>query len=78
MNKAATKEFTVGSEKYTPRAATYNGIKGRIWTKRVLENGAWLHKGKQHVRSAAEEIEVIAAFVPAVDHDAVESYWDQA
>lgn len=65
---AANKEFVVGlsnvegSQKFTPQAATVNGVKGRIWTKRVLQNGAWLHQGKAHVRSAAEEVEVTAAF----------------
>ena len=67
--KAATKEFTVAWEKYTPRAATYNGIKGRFWTKRILENGAWLHHGKRHVRGGAEEIEVMCAFVPDLNYD---------
>lgn len=63
MSKAATKEFTIGlSQKYTPRAATVNGVAGRIWVKRVLENGAWVHQGSQHVRSAAQEVEVTAAF----------------
>ena len=68
MTKAATKEFTIGlsnvegCQKYTPRAATVNGVAGRIWVKRVLENGAWIHQGSQHVRSAAQEVEVTAAF----------------
>lgn len=68
MEKAATKEFIVGlsnvegAQKFTPRAVTVNGIKGRIWTKRILENGAWVHQGAQHVRSAAHEVEVTAAF----------------
>ena len=72
--KAAKAEFTVAWEKYTPRAATYNGIKGRIWTKRIFIDGAWVHQGKQHVRNAAEEVEVMCSFVPAVDHD--NNYWD--
>ena len=68
MNKPATKEFTIGlpsvdgCQKYTPRAATVNGIKGRIWVKRILTDGAWVHQGSQHVRSAAHEVEVTAAF----------------
>lgn len=68
MTKAATKEFTLGlsnvegAQKFTPSTATFNGVKGRIWTKRTLENGAWVHQGKQHVRSAAHEAEVTAAF----------------
>lgn len=76
MSKAATKEFTIGDTKYTPRAATYNGIKGRIWTKRTLIDGAWVHEGKKHVRSAAWEVEVTAAFdANEADHDAVDAYW---
>ena len=68
MIKSATKEFLIGlsgydgAQKFTPRAATVNGVKGRIWTKRVHTDGAWLHEGKQHVRSAACETEVTAAF----------------
>lgn len=68
MAKAATQEFIIGlhnvegTQKFTPSAATVNGVKGRIWTKRILQNGAWVHQGKQHVRSAAEEVEVTAAF----------------
>ena len=68
MEKAATQEFTIGlhnvegCQKFTPQVATVNGVKGRIWTKRILENGAWIHQGKQHVRSAAHEVEVTAAF----------------
>lgn len=79
---AATQEFIIGSysgegsQKFTPRAATYNGIKGRIWTKRILQNGAWVHQGKKHVRSAAEEVEVTAAFDNEIDHNAVDAYWD--
>ena len=79
---AQTKEFIVGlsgvegSEKYTPRAATVNGIAGRIWVKRILKDGAWIHQGTQHVRNAANEAEVTAAFVEnEIDHDSVDAYW---
>jgi len=84
MTKSATQEFTIGltnvegCQKYTPRAATVNGIKGRIWTKRIHENGAWVHQGQQHVRSAASETEVTAAFASEVDHAAADAYWNQA
>ena len=79
----ATKEFTIGlsniegCQKYTPRTATVNGVKGRIWTKRTLTNGAWLYQGQQHARKAACETEVTADFWP-VDHDAQVAYWNQA
>lgn len=68
MEKAATKEFTIGltcadgCQKFTPRTATVNGVKGRIWTKRILQSGAWVHQGRSHVRAAATEVEVTAAF----------------
>ena len=71
MEAAAKKEFILGlsnaegSQKYTPRAATVNGVKGRIWTKRVLEDGNWIHAGKVHVRNAAHECEVTASFFDA-------------
>ena len=81
----ASKEFTIGlsnvegCQKYTPRTATFNGIKGRIWTKRKFTNGAWLHEGKQHVRNVANETEVTAAFDGGfADHDIVDGYWNQA
>ena len=83
MTHAATKQFSLGltnvegCEKYTPRAVTYNGVKGRIWTKRILENGAWVHQGKQFVRSDAEKVEVMVAFDSnKIDHDAVDAYWN--
>ena len=84
MAKAATKEFIIGlvsiegAQKFTPRAATVNGIKGRIWTKRTLENGAWIHQGKQHVRSAAEEAEVTAAFDCEITHHDADAFWGEA
>ena len=68
MTKSATKEFTIGlsnvdeCQKYTPRAATVNGVSGRIWVKRIFKDGAWINQGSQHVRSAAQEVEVTAAF----------------
>ena len=68
MNKPATQEFTIGlhnvngCQKYTPSAATVNGVKGRIWVKKTLIDGSWVHQGQQHVRSAAHEVEVTAAF----------------
>lgn len=76
MEKAATQAFIVGSEKYTPQSMTFNSIKGKLWTKRVLKDGGWIHQGKQHVRNGAPEIEVMSAFVPEVDLDAVDAYWD--
>lgn len=83
MTTAATTEFVIGSHsadgstKYTPRAMTYNGAKGYLWTKRTLENGAWVHQGKNHVRSGASENEVMCAFESnEIDHDAVDSYLD--
>ena len=75
--KAATKEFVIGSKKFTPRTATVNGVKGRIWVKRILHDGGWVHAGSAHVRSAAQEVEVTAAFESnEVDHDAADAYWD--
>ena len=73
MSKSAKAEFIVGiqnigihkidgAEKFIPQVATVNGVKGRIWTKRLFENGVWFFQGKRHVRSAASEIEVRAAF----------------
>ena len=83
MSSTATKEFIIGianvegCQKYTPRAATYNGVEGRIWTKRILENGSWVHQGKQFARSSAADVEVMAAFdSQEVDHDSVDAYWD--
>ena len=77
------KEFFIGlhnaegATKYTPKAMTYNGTKGYLWTKRTLTNGAWVHQGKNHVRADASEDEVMCAFMSNdVDHDAVDSYWD--
>jgi hypothetical protein len=61
--KSATKEFTVGYTKYTPRPATVNGVAGRIWVKRQHIDGAWVHQGSNFVRKAAAEIEVEASFV---------------
>ena len=78
MANAATKEFTTGLTKYTPRAATVNGIKGCIWVKRVLRDGAWVHDGSQHVRSGAQEVEVTAAFDTDFDANAAQEYWNQA
>ena len=75
--RAATKEFVTGSQKFTPRTATVNGVKGRIWVKRILQDGGWVPAGSAHVRSAAQEVEVTAAFESnEVDHDAVDAYWD--
>lgn len=74
--KAATKEFTVGNSKYTPRTATVNCNKGRIWTERKLINNAWLHNGEIHMHSKASEDEISGAFMPEVDHDAVDDYWN--
>lgn len=78
MTTSATKEFTVGTEKYTPRRATVNGIAGRIWTMRKLHNGAWVHQAKKHVRTAAGETEVMASFVEdnEIDHDSVDEFWN--
>ena len=82
-NNPAIHEFIVGiykaegTQKFTPTSATVNGVKGRIWIKRRLTDGAWLHEGKQHVRKAACEVEVAAAFLPA-DHDAAVTYWETA
>ena len=65
---AANKEFGIGlsnaegSQKYTPSAATVNGIKGRIWTKRTLQDGCWIYQGQVHVPSNAAEAQVTAAF----------------
>jgi len=53
---------TEGCVKYTPQSATVNNVKGYIWTKRVLMDSNWVHKGQQHVRSGAHEVEVTAAF----------------
>jgi hypothetical protein len=61
--KTATKEFTVGYTKYTPRHATVNGVAGRIWVKREHVDGAWVHQGANFVRRAAVEVEVTAAFI---------------
>ena len=76
--KAATKEFFIGSQKFTPRAATVNGLKGRIWVKRILQDGGWVHAGSAHLRSSAHEVEVTAAFdLNEVDRDAVMAYWEK-
>ena len=84
MAAAQTKEFSVGlsgqdaTVKYTPRPATYNGVKGRIWVRRILKDGAWLHSGSMHIRSAATDTEVMAAFdSQEVDHEATDAYWNQ-
>lgn len=69
MTKVAN-EFQVGVTgnvggcvKFTSKAMTYNGKKGRIWTKWIQqEGGAWLHDGNNHVRTDAAEEEVMAAF----------------
>ena len=63
----AKQEFIVGNEKYTPQAATHNNVKGFIWTKRILEDGAWLHDGVQHVGNRASESTVIASFYPDIE-----------
>ena len=63
---AQTKEFVIGltnqegSKKYTPSTATVNGQKGRIWVRRQLIDGAWIHQGSAFVRASAAEIEVHA------------------
>lgn len=68
MIKPASKEFLIGlggvegTEKFTPRAMTLNGVRGRHWTRRKLIDGAWVHQGKQFVRRGAAEVEVTAAF----------------
>jgi hypothetical protein len=49
-----------GCKKYTPKTATVNGKKGRIWTRRQLIDGAWVHQGQVFVRAAAPEHEVAA------------------
>ncbi len=68
--KSATKEFTVGYTKYTPKTATVNGVDGRIWIKRKHVDGAWVHQGMNFVRKAAAEIEVEASFVSdEIDHE---------
>ena len=52
-----------GCVKYTSKAMTYNGTKGRLWTKWVQqEGGAWAHIGKNHVRLGASEEEVMITF----------------
>ena len=76
---AATKEFQVASAKYTPRKAVYNGVDGRLWTKRELVDGAWVLNGERHVRKEASETEVECAFESGeTDHVGAERYWDQA
>ena len=63
---AQTTEFTIGfsgvdgSRKYTPKSATVNNRKGRIWTRSIFNSGAWVHDGKVFVRAAAEDIEVLS------------------
>jgi hypothetical protein len=52
----------VGSTKYTSEPMKYNGVQGRMWTKRVQVEGGLQHVGKQFVRDGAEEVEVTAAF----------------
>lgn len=65
---AQTKEFVIGSEntegaqKFTPQSVTLNSVKGRIWTKRILRDGAWLHDGKAFAKAAADQAEITAAF----------------
>ena len=63
--KTANKEFEVGFSRYTPRAATVNGVAGRIWVKRQHIDGAWVHQGSTFARKAAPEIEVEASFLAA-------------
>lgn len=68
--RTAQKEFLVGVSgnvggcvKYTSKALTYNGLKGRLWTKWIQqEGGAWVNTGKNHVRSGASEEEVMITF----------------
>lgn len=69
MSKAQN-EFQVGVTsneggcvKYTSTAMTYNGKKGRLWTKWIQQSGGgWANVGKNHVRSGASEEEVMIAF----------------
>jgi hypothetical protein len=51
-----------GSEKFTSRPATMNGVDGNFWVKRILRDGAWLHVGLIHVPEGASETEVMDAF----------------
>lgn len=68
MEKAATKEFIIGlsnvegSRKFSPQVATVNGVKGRIWTKRILLDNNWVNQGQQFVRNGAYEVEIDASF----------------
>lgn len=67
MTKAASTfvigiEGTEGATKYESKPLTLNGVKGRIWTRRVLKDHAWVLDGQRHIRAGASEAEVCAEF----------------
>ena len=53
-------EFIVDDKKYTPRTAIVNGKVSRIWTRRRLISGGWVHEGVAFVRASASKAEVLA------------------
>lgn len=67
MSKAANTfvigiESIEGAEKYESKPLTLNGVKGRMWTRRVLKGSAWVLDGQRHIRTTASESEVCAKF----------------
>lgn len=67
MTKAANTfvigiEGTEGATKYESKPAYVNGVQGRLWTRRVWKDHAWLLNGQRHIRTGASEAEVCAEF----------------